>query len=167
MDPLGPKDTARLQAAYGFLGQGNHESAALELDGIDPQSGNHPGVLSARLSLAHASKQWEKCLELVERLIAAQPGNPVFWVHRATFMCELGRAQEAWDQLLPATERFPKFWMVPYTLAGIACLSGNHEEAIRHLQLACTLADPQFIKAKALEERDLQPIRSRMIEACG
>jgi predicted Zn-dependent protease len=158
IQPLAAKDTEHLQLAYGFLGAGNYTAAARQLDQIAPDCWEHPGVLTARLSLAHQTKQWAACLELVEALIAGQPQNPIFWVHRATFLRELGRLQEAWDGLLPGVERFPKFWMVPYTLACLACVLGRQDEAVRLLRRAAELVDPQSLKAKALAESDLEPL---------
>ena len=158
IQPLAAKDTEHLQTAYGLIGAGNHSGAALELDRISPDCQKHPGLLTARLSLAHQAKQWAACLELVEALIVGQPQNPIFWVHRATFLRELGRLQEAWDGLLPAGERFPKFWMVPYTLACLACALGREDAAMRLLRRSAELVDPQSLKVKALGERDLEPL---------
>jgi predicted Zn-dependent protease len=162
--PLAAKDTEHLQSAYGFLGAGNYPGAAQQLDQITPDCQKHPGVLSARLSLANQTKQWAACLELVEALIAGQPQNPIFWVHRATFLRELGRPQEAWGGLLSALDRFPKFWMVSYTLACLACALGRQDEAMRLLRRAAELVDHQSLKAKALAERDLEPLWSSIAQ---
>jgi tetratricopeptide (TPR) repeat protein len=158
MQKLSSQDTQHLQAAYGCLGSGHQLAALAELAKIAPEFRDHPAVLVTRLSLGEAAKDWATCLKLVETLLVQLPDNPIHWVQRSRYLHELGRVQEAWDRLLPAGEKFPAFWMIPYELACFACRLGRVEAARDQLNAALELVDADSIKTKALGEPDLQPL---------
>src|SRR5271169_2391710 len=125
MQKLEAADTKHLQEAYALIGAGNVAAARAELDAISPGFRDHPAVLVTRLSLGEAAMEWEACLGLVEKVMSVLPENPMHWVQRSQYLREMGRVQEAWEKLLPAAEKFPNFWMIPYKLAGYACRLGN------------------------------------------
>jgi predicted Zn-dependent protease len=156
MKKLELPDTQRLQAAYGFIGEGKLAAARAELDALTPEARNHPGVLTAQLSLAERARDWDVCVVLAGDLIEALPDNPIYWVQRSQYLRDLGRIQEAWDRLLPAAEKFPVFWMIPYNLACYACRLGNVDEARNRLNAALQLVDADAIKTKAMAEPDLE-----------
>ena len=158
MQKLNPEDTRHLQAAYGCIGSGNSDAARAELDKISPGFREHPAVLVTRLSLCEGAKEWPACLEMVELLIQVLPDNPIHWVQRSMYLRELGRVREAWDKLLPAAEKFPNFWMVPYQLACYACRLGDVDQARDRLNAALQLVDAAAVKTKALAEPDLEPL---------
>jgi tetratricopeptide (TPR) repeat protein len=158
MQKLNPRDTQHLQAAYACIGSGNHEGARAALDKIAPEFRDHPAVLVTRLSLCEGARQWETCLELVETLIRVLPDNPMNWVQRSQYLRELGRVREAREKLLPAAEKFPTFWMVPYNLACCACRLGDVNEGRARLNTALQLVDADAIKSRALSEPDLEPL---------
>ena len=158
MEKLDSESTQHLQAAYGCIGSGNQLGALAELSKITPQFRDHPAVLVTKLSLCEAAKDWATSLKLVETLLVQLPDNPIHWVQRSLYLRELNRVQEAWGKLLPAAEKFPAFWMIPYHLAGFACRLGNIDEARHRLNAALELVDADSLKTKALAEADLQPL---------
>jgi predicted Zn-dependent protease len=162
MTKLEPKVTQQLQSAYGFINSGNRAAAEAELARIPQEFQEHPAILTARMSLCQSRKQWDAAAALAEKLIAAEPQQPVYWLQRALFLHEQGRVQEAWDKLLPAAEKFPKFWMIPYSLACYTCRLGKLEDAWNQLGAALKLVEAQSLKTKALAEPDLQPLWPRI-----
>ena len=158
MEKLDSESTQHLQQAYGCIGSGNQLAALAELSKIAPEYRDHPAVLVTRLSLCEGAKEWATCLKLVETLLVQLPDNPIHWIQRSQYLRELGRVPEAWDQLLPAAEKFPAFWMVPYQLACFACRLGNVAAARDRLNAALELVDADSIKTRALAEPDLQPL---------
>lgn len=72
--------------------------------------------------------------------------------------------KEAYDTLRPVVERFPQDWMMRYDLACYACLTGRLKEAEQWLGEAIDLAGENDIRSKALEDKDLEPLWSRIGE---
>jgi tetratricopeptide (TPR) repeat protein len=72
---------------------------------------------------------------------------------------ELKRTQEALDALLPAAAKFPKHWLIRYNLACYCSQLGRLQEAMQWLEKAIGLADKSEVKAMALADPDLEPLR--------
>lgn len=62
--------------------------------------------------------------------------------------------------LLPMAPQFPEESIIPYNLACYACQMGNLELAQDWLQRAAKLRPKNEIKAMALSDPDLAPLRS-------
>ena len=73
-------------------------------------------------------------------------------------MHELKRTQEAFDQLLPVAEKFPKVWTIPYNLACYCAQLGRLAESEQWLERAMAM-DVITVVRVALEDPDLNPLR--------
>ena len=67
------------------------------------------------------------------------------------------RTQEAFDQLLPVMDKFPKVWTIPYNLACYASRLHRFDEAQKWLKQAMAV-DAQTVQAAAQEDEDLKPL---------
>jgi hypothetical protein len=153
---LTPPDSIHLRAAQGWLELGNPVEATGELEKIRADLRACPEVLEVEWNLNAQAKKWNMCLEIAEELIRTQPGEPVGWIHRSFSLHELKLTQKAWDTLLSAALRFPKNWVIPYSLACYACQLGNLEESRQWLIKAFEIGDEREVKLKALDDPDLQ-----------
>ncbi len=158
MKSLETSDLHHLQAAEGWLELGNHLEANEELEKITPQVRAHPMVLVVRWKIYAQARKWDVCVDLAEALVKLAPDDPFGWIHRSYALHELKRTQEAWDRLLPAVEKFPSEWTIPYNLACYACQLGNLPEAKRWLQKALQIEDASKLKLMALDDPDLEPL---------
>jgi Flp pilus assembly protein TadD len=163
MQPVEPPDAHHLRAAQGWLELGDHRESLVELDRISPEFRNHPEVLAARWSALAAVKDWEACVEAANLLVQAAPESLAGWIDRSYSLHELKRTTEAAALLHPAVELFPKAWLVRYNLACYASQLGNLTEAWDWLQSAIELGDTKEVVAMALEDRDLAPIREKVV----
>ncbi len=128
MKPLPAPDSHHLRAAEGWLGLGNHLEANEELERITPQLRVHPDVLEIRWYIYAKETKWDACVDIAGAIIKLDPNRSDAWIHRSFALHELKRTQEAFDQLLPVADRFPKVWTIPYNLACYCAQLGRLDE---------------------------------------
>ena len=157
-----PPNTHYLNAAQGWLGLGDPDEAAGEFDRIDPALQHTPEVLEVRWQISATAQKWEECVLVGNALVASAPRQVLGWIHRSYALHELNRTKAAYDALLPAVERFPKEWLIQYNLACYSCRLQDQGRALRYLEQACKIGDPQQIKAMALQDTDLRELWERM-----
>lgn len=157
MKPLDWPDAHHLTAAEGWLELGNHLEANEELEQITPTLRAHPQVLLLRLRIYERAKQWAMCVEVASACVKLLPKQPEGWISRSFALHELQRTQEAHDHLLPAAEKFPKLWTVPYNLACYCAQLGKLEESKKWFQRAMTINEKEVQRA-AIDDPDLQPL---------
>ena len=164
MNDLPPEVLHHLRAAEGWLELGDHLSANEELDQLPSSLSDHPQVLMLRWQVYARACHWESAYEIANTLVKLAPDEPTGWIHRSYVLHEQRRTQEAWDQLLPAWERFPIEPTIAYNLACYACQLGRLKEAWTWLERAFAMDDSQtrILKREALEDPDLAPLRNKL-----
>ncbi len=103
--PLKAPDKFHVDAAQGWIELGDHMEANEELEHIAPELRAHPDVLEIRWHIYAHTKEWDACVDIAEEIIKLAPEREGGWIHRSFALHELGRTQEAFDQLLPTIER--------------------------------------------------------------
>ncbi len=159
-----PADKFHVDAASGWIGLGDLASAREELKQISPEIKNHPALLLVQSELLFAEENWEPLLPLTEKLLLQFPKLDFLWINRSYALHELKRTQAAFDALLPAAKKFPKRWLIRYNLACYCSQLGTLGDAMRWLKKAIELADKKEIKAMAIDDPDLQPLRKEIRE---
>jgi tetratricopeptide (TPR) repeat protein len=165
MTDVPPPSKHYLSAALGWLELGNPAEAGEEIAHIAPEYLEHPDVLELRWQICAAGRRWEPALEVAELLMKKAPENASAWLHRAYALRRVpgGSLAQAWEALLPASERFGNEPVVPYNLACYAAQLGRTEEAWDWLQKAIKAAgDAAPIKKMALADADLKPLWPRV-----
>ena len=114
--------------------------------------------------LLFAEENWEPLLPLTETLLLKFPKLDFLWINRSYALHELKRTQEAFEALLPAAKKFPKRWLIRYNLACYCSQLGELEAAMQWLQKAIDLTGEREIKAMALDDPDLKPLRKEIWE---
>lgn len=161
MKSLSEQDRQHLDAAEGWLGLGDHASANEELEQITPEFRAHPKVLALRMDINWKAKNWEAVVELGGAVVKASPKNSFGWIGRSYALHELKRTQEAYDLLLPATDKFPKNATVPYNLACYCAQLNRLDEAEEWLKKAMAINEPH-VKSMAIDDPDLKPLWDSM-----
>jgi hypothetical protein len=156
MKKLPLEDQRLLDAAEGWIGLGDPQSASDELKQIAPKWRKHPDVLLCQIHLHAHRQEWETCIEIAGRLVKLEPDCPEGWIHRSYALHELKRTQEAFDQLLPAAGKFTDQWVIPYNLACYTCQLGQNIDAWNWLKQAVSL--DKSVKRAATDDPDLQPL---------
>lgn len=155
---LQPPDSFHLEAAEGWLELGNPEEAHLELEHIAPNMRAHPHVLEMQWKVYAEAKQWKLAAETARALANVLPDHPYGWIHWAFSLHELKRTQEAWDVLLPITDKFPDDCTIAYNLACYACQLGNSKASLQWLGRALKLGGKKAVRTMALADADLKPL---------
>jgi len=155
-------DIHHLQAAQGWLGLGNWREARAELDNIPAELQSHPDVLQVRWAIHAAAKEWDSAAEVAEAFCKARPDSPFGFVHLAYALHEMKRTQEAQNVLLPVVEKFRGEFIIRYNLACYACQLGDGEGAWQWLEKSMALTDPDEVKQMALNDPDLEPLRTQI-----
>ena len=155
-------DRFHLNAASGWIGLGDLDSARAELSQISPWQRLHPEVLLVHGELFFADEDWKSLVELSADLIENFPKLEPLWIQRSYALHELRRTQEAFDQLLPATRKFRNSWLIRYNLACYCSRLGNSTEALRLLRKAMELANVAQIKEMALDDPDFAALREKI-----
>ena len=150
-------DKRHLTAAEGWLELGLHLEANAELEKITPQLHDHPDVLDIRWQIYAKEKKWEACIDIATEIIKCAPRRSCGWINRSFTLHEMQRTQEAFDQLLPVVDKFPKIWTIPYNLACYASQLHRFDEAQKWLKQAMAV-DAQTVQAAAQEDEDLKPL---------
>ncbi len=154
-------DSLHLQAAQGWLGLGDLVSASNELEEITPQLRTHPDVLLLRCEIYARAKKWDYVLTVAETLVKTVPKEVQGWIQRSFALHELKRTQEAFDQLLPVVDRFPKEWLIPYNLACYCARLGLLDDCQKWLKRAI-LIDERTVQKAAIDDPDLKPLWDNM-----
>ena len=154
-----PPDRFHLNAASGWLGLGDLDSAHDELKQISAPMREHPEVLLAQCEIYYTAEKWNSLLPIAEKLLQHLPKLDFVWINRSYALHELRRTQEAFDALLPAAGKFRKQWLIRYNLACYCSQLGRLKEAMQWLKRAIDLAGKKKIKAMALDDPDFEPLR--------
>ncbi len=154
MKGLQPPNSLHLVAAHGWLELGDHVAAFEELKKIEPELRGHPDVLEVRAVIYAKAEKWDFCVEIGSALVRIAPERPSGWLKRSHALQQLGKTQDAYDQLKPAQERFKDEWMPLYNLACYACVLGNITEARELIEAAIELGG-SAVKLRALEDQEL------------
>ena len=144
-----------------FVELGNHLEANVELEKITPMLRAHPDVLELRWHICQGAEKWEACLDIAAAIIKLVPKRPDGWIHRSFALHELKRTQEAFDNLLPVADRFPKVWTVPYNLACYCSQLGHSEECEAWFKKALAI-DEHTVQRAAIDDPDLKPFWDSM-----
>jgi len=163
---LEPPDSHYLRAAMGWLELGNATAAEDELGHIASSYRSHPDVLEMRWHICGHAGCWEAAVNAAATSVQQDPDRPGAWVHRSYALHELKRTQEALEQLLPAAERFPEVWTIPYNLACYCAQLGRLPEARDWLQrtfsMAADFRHRKELRLQALRDPDLAPLRAEI-----
>lgn len=160
MQALDFPDRHRVRAAEGWIELGLLDDAAQELSRLSPEGLRHADGIEARWRLLAARQDWAAALEAARSVTIAAPDRPSGWIHQSYSLHSMHRTQEAWDLLLPVVPRFPDEPVIPYNLACYACQLGRLSDARVWLRKALRLRDKERLKAGALCDPDLAPLRS-------
>lgn len=158
MPALSPPDNHHLSAAEGWLELGNAREAQLELESISLAAQGRIEVLAVRWGILAKFKAWEQCVVVADRMVALASDEIFGWIHRSYALHELKRTLEARDCLQPAVKLFPKAETIPYNLACYESQLGNLAAARDWFRRALKLHNQAELKARALEDPDLQPL---------
>jgi len=158
MNPLEPPDIHHLNAAQGWLGLGDCQSAFDELKLINPLMRSHPDVLAVRCDIFTAAMKWPAVVTVAWALVKLVPDRPRGWVQRSFGLHGLKQTQQAFDLLLPAARKFPDIPAIPYDLACYCAQLGKLEEARRWLDQSYEIGDATILKVAARQDADLAPL---------
>ena len=147
-----------MNAAQGWLGLGDTQSALDELEFVDRAMRFHPDVLAVRCEIYTVRQQWPEVVSVASKLVELNPDRPSGWVRRSFALHELKLTQEAFDFLLPAAKKFPDISTIPYNLACYCAQLGGLEEARHWLQQSCEIGNAEMLKMAARCDPDLSPL---------
>lgn len=159
MDALNYPDRHQALAAEGWFELGCPEEAMAALRQLSAEAAQHPEVLELHWRVLARQRNWTEALEIARRMTETAPDRPESWIHRSFTLHELQRTFEAWTVLLPVAPRFPKDSIIPYNLACYACQLGDLKVARDWLDRAVRMRPKDEIKAMALTDPDLAPLR--------
>ena len=162
MDELEPPDRHHLNAAAGWLELGCPREARAELLRIAEAHQQCRAVLELHWRICAEEKDWTTALAVARQLVQVDPGNPTGWIHQSYSLHELKQTEEARRQLLGVAEKFCRISTVAYNLACYACQLGQPDEARRWLDRAIQLEGKDRVKAMALSDPDLAPMRDEI-----
>lgn len=148
-------DSHYLNAAEGWLGLGDCQSALHELANINTVMQSHPDVLSVRCDIYTAAMNWPAVVAVSWTLVQLAPERPLGWVRRSFGLHGLKRTQQALDLLLPAFEKFPSISTIPYNLACYSAQLGRLEDARQWLEKSYAIGNARELKFEASRDPDL------------
>jgi predicted Zn-dependent protease len=157
--PLDTPDFFRVQAAEGWLGLGDVESADDELREISPSERTHPAVLTVRYQIYAHAKQWDQAVDVAHDLAKTLPEKSFAWINLAyaTRRKTGGSIPEAKKILLGAEPKFPAEYLFPYNLACYCSQLGEWKQAEQWLKKAAKI-DNAAVKKMAVDDHDLKPL---------
>ena len=95
---------------------------------------------------------------IARRICRILPESSFGPLHLGHALRSLDRTKEAIDALLPVADKFRDEWRIAYQLACYFCVLGERKEAFEWLGLAIDRAGKHDIRAKALDEKDLETL---------
>lgn len=122
-----------LLAAQGYLELDMISEALAELDALPAEFQEQEEVLQLKLFIFMRDRQWERALELCERMCMIFPKSTVGYIHGAFCLHELGKTAEAKSFLLKGPPNLAKEATYFYNLGCYDAVLGNREEATRNL----------------------------------
>jgi tetratricopeptide (TPR) repeat protein len=96
-------------------------------------------------------------VDIASALIKLAPERDCGWLHRSFALHELGRTQEACDNLVQVVDRFTDLWVIPYNLACYCAQLGRLDESQTWFKRAMAI-DEQTVKREAIDDPDLLPL---------
>ena len=138
---LAAPDTHYLTAAQGWLELGDWASANQELDRVSPEGCIHSIVLQTRYRVYAAAKQWAMAAGMARALTRINPDYALGWIDWSYALYELDRTDEARHVLLSVVEKFPREYLMRYSLACYTCHLGDYPGALQWLEKAIRLID--------------------------
>jgi tetratricopeptide (TPR) repeat protein len=160
--PLPPPECFHAIAAVGWLELGSVADARAELERLKGQGG-HPDVIEVWWKVFAEERDWSSALECGQKLVALVPDRASAWITCSFALHELKRTREAFDQLRGVVDRFHDHFVIPYNLACYQCQLGEHAEAMKWLKQAVTVGGAATIRAMALKDSDLAPLRAEVL----
>ena len=151
------ESTSVTTSSVSLVNQANLLEASEELERITPQNRAHPDVLEPRWHICAKAGKWDECVDIAGEIIKLDPKRPFGWIHRSFALQELKRTQEAFDQLLPVADRFPKLWLIPYNLACYCAQLGRLDECQGWFKKAMAI-DDLTVQRAAIDDPDLKPL---------
>ena len=162
MKPLGTPDSHHLNAAQGWLELGDAQSAVEEIGRISTAGQFHPEVLAVRWEFCARDHDWNGAHTIAQIALDLTADQPGPWIQRSFALHELKLTEDAYECLLPAAERFPEETTIAYNLACYCCQLGQPERALEWFAKAQAAGDPHRLKAMALQDPDLAPLRKKI-----
>ena len=160
--PLPQPDAFHAKAAVGWLELGNAKEARREFEAIAQVHRGHPDVLEASWPILVEERDWKAALAAAEKLVAVAPDRETGWIQQSFALHELKRTAEAYERLVRVLEKFRGAYVIPYNLACYQCQLGNNEAALKWLRQAVNVSDARTIRAMALKDPDLAPLRDEL-----
>ena len=157
----------QLDFACGWLGLGNVEEAAAALGNVPDEEKGHPDVLSASWSILAANDCWAEAYQVANKHLSSWGEMDLrAWINRSYAIRRMpeGDISGAYQALLPAHQRFPTEFLVPYNLACYECQLGHHGEALVWIRRAVEQGGLKRILSLAEGDIDLVPILSSIRE---
>ena len=165
--PVPYPDNFHIQAVLGWMDLGDLVEARRELERITPAQREHPDTLEVMWRLCGEEADWNTALSVAEKLVAIAPARLNGWIDRSYSLHELHRTEEALERLVPAVEKFPDEFVIPYNLACYQCRLGHPEEALRWLGRAVAASDREIIRTMAEHDPDFEAMRAQIKEMLG
>jgi hypothetical protein len=141
--PLSPLDQLHVNTSAGFLQIGEPMVAWTELERITPLNRAKTEVLTVRLAVCRALKDWELAEEVARTLIRREPGNVMHVVTLAEAVGHREGPAAAAAVYEFGVEEFPDFAPLRVSLAVELVKAGRLDEAKRVVKMACEL-DPDL-----------------------
>lgn len=154
--PLSDVDQLHLQTAAGFLQIDEPMDAWHELEMITPLNRAKTEVLTVRLAIGRALRNWELAEEVARTLIRREPHNVMHVVVLAEAVGHREGPAAAAEVYEFAIEQFPDFAPLRVSLAVELVKAGQVEEAKQAVRMACEL-DPD-LKLVVLDHPGLSAI---------
>lgn len=131
---------------------------------MDGSARRAPAVQELEWQVRAAAEDWAGAWRLAQAMVEQSPRRPFGWIHRAYALRRMpgGSLEQAWEILRPAADRFPRNFLIPYNLACYAAQLQRPDEAWDWLQKSVRLGGVRRIRALALADEDLEPLRRRI-----
>ena len=155
-------DTHHLSSAIGWLELGNAAEALSELERISTTARNDAATLEVRWKILAAQERWDEAVIVARQHVRVAPDETGGWINCSFALHELRHTAEARAELLPAAKKFLEEPIVPYNLACYACQLGDMESARRWFDEAVKRGGKQKMKAMALDDPDLAPMKEEI-----
>jgi len=148
----------------GWLELGNPREAIEELKQVSRRSEKTPEVMDAWWMIHAHVKDWNAALEVARQYVKTHPDDASGWIHQSYALHEMKQTGDAFDLLSSVATRFPETGVIPYNIACYACQLGDKEQAISWIKRAMKIDGVSKVKARALQDDDLVPIKSDILK---